>query len=54
MVGQIVLYLETLHTEKKQTPMLPVGYVPAILVVNGSMIWYLRLRGHLHITNPTQ
>jgi len=33
------LYLETLNTEKKQTIMPPVGYEPAILVVNGSLNW---------------
>jgi len=43
-------YQETLNTEKREISLLPAGYEPVILVVNGSLtwiFWQLRLKGHL-------
>jgi len=57
-VGRRELYLETLNTDKRQISMPPTGYEPAILVVNGLLIWLFwqsRLRSHhLHYASTSQ
>ena len=38
-LGSRELYLEACNTDKRQISLPPAGYEPAILVVNGSLIW---------------